>query len=168
MKPGKGKEKGGGFERAICAKLSLWISKGAQDDLLCRTVGSGAQFTMSARGNAGDLMAQHPDAFRFFESFVVECKFWKDLQIHRFLWQEGDLYKALLKVEIEAKTKGKSWWLVAKQNHQPTLLFLPVEGLAHFHPYAAYNRDYHAIFRGTVYMYKLDQFLENIPIEALK
>lgn len=158
MKPGQGKNKGSGYEREVGRKISLWISKGTRPDLLCRTVLSGGQFTMASTGNAGDLMAQHPLAFPFFAKCVVECKSWRDLQLIRFMYKEGDLYKALLKVQMEAEKVGKTWWLICKQNHSPTLLFMsapdcPTKGMC----------SYHAIFNGLVLMVNLDEFLAAVP-----
>jgi len=153
VKPGAGKGKGSNYEREVGAKLSLWISKGERKDLICRTVLSGGQFTMASIGNAGDLMAQHPLAFPFFARVVVECKCWRDLQLIRFLYKDGDLYKALLKVQMEAGKVGKTWWLVCKQNHGPTLLFTSEK-----HPL----ESCHILFNGSVYMFKLDEFLRAI------
>src|SRR5581483_12100766 len=101
MRKGGGKEKGSQYEREIGYKLSLWLSNGARKDILCRTVGSGAQFTFSksVRGIPGDLRSQHELGDLFCQKFVLECKHWKDLELIRFLSAEGELYKAFLKVK---------------------------------------------------------------------
>lgn len=161
MKPGAGKNKGSNFEREVGSKISLWISKGERKDLLCRTVLSGGQFTQSSTGNAGDLMGQHPLADPFFEKVVVECKFWKDLQLLRFLYNEGDLYKALLKVQDEARKVGKTYWLVAKQNHSRSLLFM--SSSADSPARIAGLPRIHLLFNRTVYMYDLDEYLKAVP-----
>lgn len=162
MKPGQGKNKGSSFERAVGAKLSLWLSAGKRKDLLCRTVGSGAQFTFSkaSQGNPGDLMAQDPIAFEFMSKTVVECKHWRSLDMIKFLNKKGDLYKALLKVRQEGNLAGKSWWLIAKQNNQPTLLLMPYLPSIHHHP----NLEYHILFRSTVLLFQFENYLESFPI----
>jgi len=159
VKAGQGKIKGGGYEREVGAKISLWITNGERKDLLCRTVLSGGQFTMSSTGNAGDLMAQHALAFPFCSKVVIECKFWKNLELIRFLNTEGELFKALMKVQKEAAKVRKNWWLVVKQNHQPELLFMPDNCSQTLLLYK------HALFNGTVYMYKLNEFLRVVPYE---
>lgn len=173
MRPGGGKSKGGGFERVCCEKLSLWLSKGERDDLLCRTVGSGGQFTTAAqrgriRGLAGDLRAQDGElAFKFFDKFVVECKFWRDLELINFLLKKGLLYDALEKVKKEAlQTEKPGWMLLAKQNNRPSFLFLPVESVLGVIPYIP-GISYHILFDGTVYMYILDEFLASVDAERM-
>lgn len=163
MKPGAGKAKGSGYEREVGAKISLWISKGERKDLLCRTVLSGGQFTMASIGNAGDLMAQHPLAFPFFAKCVVECKSWRSLGLDKFLNREGDLYKALLKVQMEAEKVGKTYWLVCKQNHGPTLVFMSFKPTISYVENVSLSR--HLLFNGSVYMFYLDIFLDIVSHE---
>lgn len=137
MRPGGGKYKGSGFEREIGAALSTWLSNGERDDLVTRTVISGGQFTQSAksgklRGVPGDLMSSHPVANQFFEQFVMECKFWKYLPLFELLFPrpgnktENELMYAISKVKGEAEqTKKPYWMLVARQNYQRTIAFMP-------------------------------------------
>lgn len=130
MRPGGGKGKGSQYERDVGYKLSLWLSKGERKDILCRTVGSGAQFTASCsrdqlRGIPGDLRSQHELGNLFCEKYVIEAKFWKDLELHKFLNGEGDLYGALEKVSKEGKDLNKSWMLICKQNHRKDVIISP-------------------------------------------
>lgn len=175
MKPGGGKSKGGGFERDVGAKLSLWISGGQRKDLICRTVGSGAQFTTSkySKGNPGDLMAQHAQAFPLFNKWVIECKFWKSLDMIRFLSKEGELYNALNKVYNEAQSSNKRWMLIAKQNHKKEMIFMPSTLLfpkvnsgieKGFQKTIKPGKvlDYHTLFSDSVDMFVLDDFLESV------
>lgn len=166
MKPGQQKNKGSAFEREIGKKLSLWLSGGQRKDLICRTVLSGGQFTLSGCGNAGDLMAQHPDAFKFFEKFVLECKHWKDVQMIRFLVRDGDLYKALRKVEKQAKKECKFWMLVARQNHQKIMVFIPIEAATFF--YYLDRRNYHILFNNSIMMFYFDEFLKTSSFTSEK
>ena len=155
------KAKGSGYEREVGEKISLWLSHGEHKHLLCRTVGSGAQFTTSAKkmiqaGQAGDLMAQDEKAFAFFEKVIIEAKFWKDLQLIRFLAEEGELYAALLKVKRESEQVGKKWFLICRQNRRNDLLFIPAEA---FNSYWYSRIKWHSLFSGTVYMFLLKDFL---------
>ena len=167
MRPGGGKSKGSSYELEVGKTLSLWISKGERKDLICRTVGSGAQFTATKLGKPGDLMAQDELAIKFFSKYVVECKFWKNLELIKFLYGEGELYQALLKVKGEADINKKFWWLVAKQNHRPDLLFMPAECVAACHMNGSFKVKFHAIFDATVYMYRLKDFLTTLPVESV-
>jgi hypothetical protein len=142
MRPGGGKEKGSNYERDIGAKISLWISGGERKDLLCRTVLSGGQFTMSSSGNAGDLMGQHILAIPFCSKVIIECKSWKDLELVKFLVKEGELYKV-----------GKTWWLVCKQNRSSDLVFMSDNYLP------PVELSFNMFFNNTVFMFKLDDFL---------
>lgn len=164
MKKGQGKNKGGGYEREVGVKLSLWLSHGQRKDLICRTVGSGAQFTTAAKklisaGHAGDLMSQDPLSYEFFNRYVCECKFWKDLQMFQFMNEKGELYKALQKVKKEAINVNKKWWLIAKQNHQPDLLLSSTDR----DPLT--NLRSHSLLSRTVTVYYLDEFLITITPE---
>lgn len=177
LKPGGGKTKGSGWERTCCEILSLWLSKGERKDLICRTVGSGGQFTSSAqrgtiKGLAGDLRAQDGiEAFKFFERTVTECKFWADLELVKFLLQSGELYEAMQKVKKEAEqTEKPNWWLLAKQNNRQPLLFTQCDfnGNAGF-KYPLEKLRYHLLFNASVFMFTLDEFVKVVdPAELLK
>ena len=161
MKPGAGKQKGSNFEREVAAELSKWISK-TRTDLFRRTVLSGGQFTQSknARGEPGDLGPNDPKAFPFISRFVVECKHWAYLELIDVIWKNHELYSALLKVQKEAKDANKEWMLIARQNRRPTLLFLPVKAVTP----SAYNQvDWHALFNGTIYVFKFADYLAQVP-----
>jgi hypothetical protein len=160
---GMGKPKGGEFERQVGYKLSLWLSKGTRKDLLCRTVGSGAQFTSAnlrnqTAGIPGDLRSQDPLADTFCSKFVIECKHWEDLQILHFLRREGELYKALEKVRGEAAQLNKKFMLIAKQNYQSILLFMSREPSIMTH--------YHLLFENKVVMCELDELLNTTTPEV--
>jgi hypothetical protein len=162
------KAKGSGFERKVGEKISLWLSHGERRDLLCRTVGSGAQFTSAFNrgqqaGLAGDLRAQDSSiAFEFFSIFVVECKFWRDLQLVQFVQKSGDLFKAMNKVESEADQVNKSWWLVSKQNRAKELLFMPARS---FSSTWEEKLNSHMLFNKTIYMFILDEFFLKVDPE---
>lgn len=170
MRRGGGKTKGSAYEREVGNQISLWLSHGTRKDLLCRTVGSGAQFTSAARrgnmaGKPGDLMAQDGAAFGFCEKFVVEVKHWKDLELIRFMFRQGELYDAMLKVVKEANgaTPPKFWWLVAKQNNRPALLFMSYAALSEVVPMRI---ERHALFNDMIaVMFRFDEFLKAVVPE---
>lgn len=161
------KEKGSGFERDISKQLSLWLSGGLRNDILWRSEISGGRFTFSSsRGKAvgapGDITATDPLGYKFVSDFVSECKFWKDLHFIQFLFGKGELYKALLKVRKQAMDCKKSWWLVAKQNSQPILLFMPTSV-----KFSCKKPNHHLLFTGKVYMFQLDEFLSKVKPEEI-
>lgn len=172
MRPGGGKSKGSGFERLVCEKVSLWITHDLRKDLMCRTVGSGGQFTSAINrgtqaGLAGDIRSQDPLADKLCSSVVIEAKFWRDLEIIKFLNRQGELYVALEKVKKEGVTVGKSWWLVAKQNRQKELLFMPTELVKHLYTENSKkpDLDFHLLFKGSVYLCELDSFFKQVTPE---
>ena len=172
IRKGGGKPKGSGYEREVGEKISLWLSHGEHKHLLCRTTGSGAQFTTHAKkniqaGQAGDLMAQDPLAFNFCSRFVIECKSWKNLEIIKFLERIGGkdtLYEALVKVKREGESVNKLWMLAAKQNWRRDLLFMPVKAfpenwlLPNSHP----TLEWHTLFTNTVYMFYQNEFFKEV------
>lgn len=169
MKAGKGKEKGGEYERLICAKISKWLSNGERDDLLCRTVGSGSQFTSVKKGHPGDIRAQDsPLAFEFCSKYAIECKHWRDVEMIKFLRRQGDLFKALQKVRQEGIDTRRGFWLVVRQNNQPDMLFTGLRRLLDedLKPEIVSFPEYHILYSETVHMYYLSEFLDKVnPIK---
>jgi len=165
MKPGAGKGKGGEYERQIAGKISLWLSNGERNDLLCRTVSSGAQWTTGKRGHPADLRAQDtPLAFEFCSKYAIECKHWRDIGILLLMRRKGELFTALQKVRDEAfQTSKPGWWLVVRQNHQPDMLFTGSRELVEedLKPQALFP-EYHTLFSGIVHIYYLDEFLDRV------
>ena len=72
--------KGGDFEREICKKLSRWLSKNSDDNILWRCDSSGARFTINRKkGNeilsqAGDITYRKEEGKKFIERFCIELK----------------------------------------------------------------------------------------------
>jgi hypothetical protein len=169
LRPGAGKNKGSEYERTVGYKLSLWLSGGQRKDLLCRTVGSGAQFTFAKTRNQiagipGDLRSQAEEANKFCNTYTIECKHWRDLEIIKFLNGEGELYEALKKVQGEATQLGKNWMLVARQNRRPDILLTGNStSYGKFH----HILPCHLLFNEQVVMYQLDEFLKAVTPEML-
>ena len=165
MKAGAGKNKGSSYEREVGYKLSLWLSKGERRDLLCRTVGSGAQFTSWNSGHPGDLRSQHELANKLCNAVAIECKHWKNLDILSFLLGRGDLYKAMLKVKKEGVKTNRSWMLIIRQNHKPDLLLSPI---SNFLAYAFMTEHNLYLDLEKIIFIKLDEFLRTYKPEILR
>ena len=73
--------KGGNFENEIAKKLSLWLTKGKRDDLVCRTDSSGGRGTIRTKNKKesniylfGDLKHSDDKAKPLFDLWSIECK----------------------------------------------------------------------------------------------
>jgi hypothetical protein len=178
MRKGGGKEKGSAFERAIGAALSLWITAGERKDLFSRNVLSGGRFTNALKnddklGIPGDLMAAHPLAFDFLAGHVIECKHYKDLNLDAFLFDQ-QRKSFLIQVFDHTKAQGQAigglWPLIiAKQNMRPTILLCESqigELLLAAIPQRTRRAPtlwHHKLQRGRLYMFLLDDVLQQVP-----
>lgn len=155
--------KGGDFEREVGRLLSLWLTHGKENDLMRRTECSGGRFTMTARGDAGDLMSTgHPVTWNFFQHYTVECKHWNCLDLWNFLLKRGELYEAMEKVKKQATDLGRQWMLIVRQNWSPILVFMPTAIFPDGHP--SPHEKWHLLFDGEVYFMRLKEMVE-IPLE---
>jgi hypothetical protein len=136
MRKGGGKNKGSSFEREICVKLSLWMSKGKQEDIFWRSAMSGGRSTVSFNkgkrlaAQAGDISCVHPSGAPLIEKFMIECKAYRDLNYVGLLTRRGRLVEFWLEARRNANRYSKMPLLIAKQNQQPTVVCLPAKGLA--------------------------------------
>lgn len=79
-KAGSGKSKGGGFEREVSSKLSLWFSEGTRDDIFYRSHSSGGRFTMRRKTSkdtayqSGDITCSDPIGKVLIDNWSIECK----------------------------------------------------------------------------------------------
>jgi hypothetical protein len=128
---GGGKAKGSAFERLICKELSLWVSRGKRDDLFWRSAMSGGRATVGRaqgkdrRAHAGDISATHKDGHVLTEYWIVECKFYKDLQLEAFvLGLPCKLRKFWRQARTEGRIHGKHAMLIAKQNRGPIMVVM--------------------------------------------
>lgn len=128
-----GAAKGADFERLMARELSLWISAGKSDDLLWRSGGSGARSTSRFKKKGGkhldyqsaDIALVHPEAKPFADRFVTECKFYRQLDLHRmFHGARASLIGAWWsKVSREAANVHKEPLLIVKGNGLAPLIF---------------------------------------------
>lgn len=135
MRKGGGKAKGASFEREICKSLSLWVSKGTQEDVFWRSAMSGGRSTVAhARGKrlaaqAGDISCIHPIGAPFADKFFLECKAYKSLDFVGLLKGRGKLVEFWAEAVFQADRYGKLPLLIAKQNQQPIIACLSDGGL---------------------------------------
>lgn len=133
MRVGGGKAKGASYEREVCTKLSLWVSKGKQRDLFWRSAMSGGRATVAAdklRHQAGDISAVAPKGHSLTDRFYVECKFLRDLKVPSFFLRgSGKLASFWLTACQEAAGYDRTPLLIAKQNNWPALVIMPVGAL---------------------------------------
>jgi hypothetical protein len=133
MKSGGGNEKGGRFERLVCKRLSLWLSKGERDDLFWRSAMSGGRATLQLRqdlariqvrkAQAGDLTAISQEAYDFAERMFFECKHYENLGFGRgFICESGLIWNFWQKACREALRHNKIPVLIARQNLYPIVV----------------------------------------------
>lgn len=129
-----GKQKGASFERSVCVKLSLWVSKGESEDLYWRSSMSGGRSTVAARrgkrlaAQAGDISCIHPLGAPLTDKFYLECKSYKDLEFKGLITGKGHLVKFWCETLVQARNYGKLPLLIAHQNQQPTIVCLSAAG----------------------------------------
>lgn len=128
MKAGAGNLKGGAFERAVCRRLSLWVSNGTRYDIFYRSAMSGGLATIELRKGrvnvvqSGDICAVDPLGYPFVRSNFIELKHYKDLALARgFVCDTGTIARFWRKTCGEAAKYGKRPLLIACQNYYPTL-----------------------------------------------
>jgi len=119
MRPGGGKAKGAEFERSVCKRLSMWISRGKRDDLFWRSAMSGGRATIGKAAGA-DRSAQAGDvsaisdggpftdlAAAFVSCHIIECKTVKDYQLDAFLFEgRGVIANAIEQCRLSTRAKS--------------------------------------------------------------
>jgi hypothetical protein len=152
--------KGSSFERLVGEKLSLWLSRGERKDYFARNVLSGGQFTSALKrsqlnhGQGGDLIAIHPDASWFTQTYHIECKHVKSLELHTVLFLSrfpGSFLKAVIaKAKQQAELEGKRWLVIARQNAFP-IVVISGQWMGAHHQQALKVNGY------VVYLYLFDE-----------
>lgn len=133
MRAGGGHAKGSAFERTVCKRLSLWLSKGERDDLFWRSAMSGGRATLRLRqdlariqinkAQAGDITAINQQAYDFIEGLFIEAKHYANLGLARgFICHTGLLWKFWEKACADADRHAKMPVLIAKQNLYPIVV----------------------------------------------
>lgn len=131
----KGHVKGPRFERAICGRLSLWVSDLEREDIFWRTAMSGGRATVgSKRGKrftaqAGDISAVDPLGDELLRHFMVECKFYKRLEYEKLFYRFRGKFGRFWRMNLaKAQEHGKELMLVAKENKREELVGITPAG----------------------------------------
>jgi len=138
MRKGGGKNKGSSFERFLCKELSLWLSEGTRQDLLWRSSMSGGRSTVAMKkgvklsAQVGDISSIHKLGHKFTELFMIEAKFYKNLNYDSLIKGNGNLVTFWKRACEDASTHDKLPMLIAKQNHFPSVVCLNDEGVNAF------------------------------------
>ena len=136
-KSGTSKSKGSDYERTICGRLSLWCSNLTRDDLFWRSAMSGGRANVPSRkskgqtfeAQCGDVVATHAQGNHLVSLFVVECKFWRDLELQQPTFGlPGQMIPQWLKTYEEAKRTGRQPLFCAKQNHKADIVLTTAKG----------------------------------------
>lgn len=134
-KGGKGKRKGGGFERKVCNLLSRSIDPDSDETLFWRSAMSGGRATIRNRtgkkddNQAGDITCIHEKGAWLTNAFAIECKFYANLNIQSsIISNKGKLIKFWKQAVEQAKRHGKQPLLIAKENNTPTLMLTNQRG----------------------------------------
>lgn len=132
------KAKGSFFERRVCNELSLWLTDGERKDLFWRSAMSGGRSTVGKKrgdilkSSAGDIAAVDPAGHVLTNSFYIECKFVKSLDLQALYTHKGSLIKYWGTTKDEAKEYKKVPMMIAKQNFVPTILCINKTGMELF------------------------------------
>ena len=132
----KSKQKGAGFEREVCKKLSLWVTKGKLQDVFWRSAMSGGRATFHSRKGVdirqgGDITAVAPEGNEFASKWFVECKFVRDADLGNFLFKDiGITTRFWDKAVIEARRHFRDPMLIIKSHHYPIVVL--VNHIAHW------------------------------------
>ena len=128
MRAGGSKQKGAGFEREICKKLSLGITGGKQDDVFWRSAMSGGRATIAHRKGqdirqSGDITSVAPEGHVFTDRWFVECKHYKQLDLLSFFIKNRGITAQFWRhAKKQAKNHKKEPMLILKQNNLPILV----------------------------------------------
>lgn len=142
--------KGGGFEREVSKRLSLWWSAGKTDNLFWRTPNSGGQATVREKKGIysyhghGDISYRHPSGKKLIDMFAIETKrgynkgefkggknspssFQVLLDAKKHV-KAGMFETWLFQAEKAAKNaKAKSWLLIHRPDGRRDMVYMPFD-----------------------------------------
>ena len=130
--------KGAAYERGVCQRLSLWVSDMEREDVFWRSAMSGGRAKLKsrkARGKAfsaqsGDISAIHPLGNLLLDYFVIECKFYQNLQLRQVVYgREGKLDQIWEEPSQEARRTGREPLTIARQNRQQDIVLTTAKGI---------------------------------------
>jgi hypothetical protein len=159
------KNKGSSFERKICKLLSQWITSGERDDILWRSISSGAWNTIKKRTTntqIGDLTYIDPLGKPFIDKFAIECKSYKDVQMIKLFNENSIINKWWDKINEEAGDKYPI--IIFKENRSCEFVVIPYSIFDVLNSDIGFsNTNYIKVGRetNTFYIIKLSDLLQN-------
>jgi hypothetical protein len=156
--------KGSSYERQLCKQLSLWWSKGTNDDWFWRSSQSGGRATTRRKSGkstvnaAGDICAMCPEGQRFLNVVTIEAKRGYTSATLSDLVEKksGSLYHGFIEQArtsaLEAATTY--WLLIHKRDRRPAIVLTNMNPPTPMVVY--FNRDW---LKETVLGYTLENFL---------
>lgn len=154
--------KGSSFERLICKRLSMWLTKGTRDDIFWRSSQSGGRATFRAQkgkttfGSYGDIAAVDPLGLPLLKVFTIELKRGKSHGHPEDLVDRGNSsgfkvqrpFEASLEQAIGShKAAGSKYWmLLCKRDGRNAMVYIPWDALRELEiatsgPHARYAID---------------------------
>ncbi len=142
--------KGSPFERKFCKELSLWWTKGENDNVFWRTAGSGARATVrkkqgkKASVHNGDVDAIDPIGRELMQHITFELKRgYPKVSPYSFIDAPKNL--KMLKAWIRQawrshkSSESKTWAIVHKRDYRETVILFPAKPL--IKEYTDINKD---------------------------
>lgn len=175
MKKGGGKGKGGGFERDIAKKISLWWSNNESKDLCWRSASSGGRATQSKTKNKayhGDLTAIDDSIKLLFNRFSFELKFYKNFCIEDIIHHGID--NVVLKwwkqcLRSAGLSKRQPILIIKRNNRKELLLFSKEIYYIICDNYSLFKKPPRCLFIGDkIGIVELDEFLSLVDLKTLK
>lgn len=184
MKKGGGSKKGGGYEREICTRLSMWWC--GRDDTLWRTGGSGGRATVRGRkgkttaGGCGDICATDSISEPLMKFVTIECKrgyskttpydmIDKKSHAKAQQWEEW-IEQASLSCR---NAKSKYWAIIARRNQRDNIIMMPLDMFNYLEiaecafPYATFSIETADQPSYSVAVMKLEDFFDAVNPKQL-
>ena len=139
--------KGGGFERTICKRLSLWWSGNKRDDVFWRATQSGGRATTRAKkgittaNSSGDICYLDIEGKLFIDKVILELKrgYNKKLKILDILDSNNKHFTLITwwnKIEHErVRQKRFNNWIIFRRDRKESCLVLTLRHLAEIEQY---------------------------------
>lgn len=132
------KQKGAEWERAVCKRLSLWVSNMTREDIFWRSAMSGGRATFATRkgreadevsAQAGDISAISSEGELLIKLFFIECKNYASLKLETLVYGTVGLSHIYWDEPLaQAKKYGKLPMVVAKESYQNPIMMTTKEG----------------------------------------
>lgn len=167
----KSKQKGSNWEIQICRALSLWISEGKRADVFWRSAMSGGRATIGLdrgfkhKAQAGDISAIAALGERLLDHFVIESKFYKDLQLTNMVLKEnGFLHDFWMDQKTKAIVFDKQPMLIGRQNTFPPFVMMNNESMEVFNLTLAHSAAILPRLRANIVLF--DVFLREATVPS--